>query len=242
MAIKRPDCRRIQNGLLPVSDIGHAMTRTAIVTMAAIAVVISILVIARIQTSASLSNSGSMSESEAENSSDAVGNDSESTSKVGESDINRPEQIVLPVSGSTQFFSDVEEDDIDAVAVSRMLEKRRISAYRVVQVDSDAIRAQLRQGEIQNGIDFRLLDDIPVTFVPRQAADHTDGWKTGLGMARGQIRGDPESYAQFVIGADGAMNGVFRSVEFGRIKIERIPDTPHHMIWKLGPGLDMKID
>ena len=90
-----------------------------------------------------------------------------------------PERTTVRVGEPTPIFTDVPDAQIDHAAMEDFISKRPIGAYRIVTVNSDALRSVIRQSEVQPTFDLVLLDAIPITLVAKEATEYSSGWQTG---------------------------------------------------------------
>lgn len=156
-------------------------------------------------------------------------------------DTTMPERTMVELSGSASIFTDVPNSQIDHGSIEGFLAKRHIGAYRIVSVNSDALREQIRRENDDQDFEIPLFESPPLSFVASASEEHSSGWQTGLASWLGQVKGDEESGVSFLIAPDGTINGVIRSKATGRVKIEPVKGTLHHVIWSLAPGLERKI-
>ena len=150
--------------------------------------------------------------------------------------------LVASYGENTSILTDVADRDIDHKAIEGFLSARPIGAYRIVSINSDLLRAKTRQAGGDGAFEIVLFAPEPLPLVPIEAEDHQTGWRTGLASWRGQIDGLEGSKASFVISPDGTVNGVIRSPELGRVKIEPIEGSIHHIIWLANSDIRRKID
>lgn len=144
------------------------------------------------------------------------------------------ERSVLVPDDSDVIFEDVPESEIDHLLLEEYLKIRPSEVFRVVKVDADLLRTRIRESADRPLMTIQLFGKEPVILTSSYAAEHSEGWKSGIGMWRGSVVGDELSRASFVVGADGSVNGEVMSVESGRVKIEVLKGTAHHIIWKFG--------
>lgn len=141
-----------------------------------------------------------------------------------------------------QVFLDADAAKIIWPVVREYLSARPIDKYRIVTVDADQIRTHIRAQGSESDFEVSLLDDAK-TSLQRSASDEgNDGWQAGIGAWLGHIDSDRESFVQFVLAPDGTINGVLRSSTIGRVEIEPIRGTPHHLMWSMAPDFERQID
>lgn len=157
-------------------------------------------------------------------------------------DSTKNRKIVVSSSDKDAILVDVPDDQIDHADLEEFIEKRPMDAYRIVHVNSDALRTVVRRVNQQPSFELQLLNTSPVTLVAEDAEEHSSGWQSGLATWRGTVAGADYSYAMFIVSPDGSVNGKVRSRDFGRIAIEPIPNTPYHIVWQLQDGFSQKID
>lgn len=142
----------------------------------------------------------------------------------------------------TPLLTDVPESQLDHQILESFLRVRPIGAYRIVRIDSDSLRTIIRQSADVPGFDIQLLDSDPTKLITHSAIEHSSGWQTGLANWSGIADGGKAGRSSFVIAPDATVSGVFYTLQHGRIKIEPIPGTPHHIVWQWDPGYTKKID
>lgn len=153
-----------------------------------------------------------------------------------------PDRLIVSGNESQSIFADVLDEQIDHASIENFLAARPIGAYRIVTVNSDGLRDLIRQSSGESSFTVRLINEEPITLVPKDAKEHSSGWKSGLGTWRGKVAGDEMSRASFVISPDGTVDGVVRTVESGRIKIEPIDGTNLHIVWQLSADFKREMD
>lgn len=144
-------------------------------------------------------------------------------------------QMIFTTSSPDRVFTDVPDASLDHAVIEDFLLRRPLAAYRIVSVNSDLLRERVRNIDTDQTIELALLGSEPQAFVSVGAKEHSEGWQTGFSTWVGQIESDETSRISFVVSPDGSVNGVLQSAESGRIKIEPIKGTPHHIIWQAGP-------
>lgn len=154
----------------------------------------------------------------------------------------KPERILLTDIFSAPIFSDVPESELDHQTLEGFLGARPIGAYRIVRIDSDGLRTKIRQSNDVPEFNIQLLDSEPMQLRVKVAQEHSAGWQSGLGSWRGTVVGDETSRASFVVAPDATVNGVVRTLRTGRIKIEPIKGTPHHIVWQWDPSYERNLD
>lgn len=150
--------------------------------------------------------------------------------------------VVVAAEDAARFLADVPEDQIERADLEAFIAKRPLDAYRIVRVDSDVLRALIRKADLQSDFELRLLATSTITLVATHAEEHSTGWQNGFGTWSGRVAGDDYSYAMFAVSPDGSVHGTVRSREAGRIRIEPIPYTPWHIVWRLQKGFRQRID
>ena len=117
-----------------------------------------------------------------------------------------------------------------------------IGRYRIVRINSDTIRARIRQVENDPSFDIQLFDDEPITLTARTAVEYHEGLYTGIARWSGFREGDARSIASFQVAPDGTVRGNVHTLETGRIAITPIENTQHHMIWQWAENFSRKMD
>lgn len=182
------------------------------------------------------SNAGTMGQTE----SAAVTPDKQSSTTLLGGEL--PDRSMVIESSPAPLFSDAPDSELDHHALEDFIRARPISAYRIVRVDSDALRTRIRESATTQSFEVQLLESAPFTLVAKGAKEYASEWQSGHGSWIGVVDGDEFSRASFVVGADGSVNGVIRTLKSGRIKIEPIKGTPHHIIWQWDPNYERAID
>lgn len=138
-------------------------------------------------------------------------------------------------SATLGLIADVRSSEIDNDLIAQFPSKRRVAEYRVVHIDSDMLRNYIRQLDQEPGLTARFLaQEIPI--IAEGGVEHSAGWQAGFARLGGRVANDPFSTVSLVIGPDGAVSGVVRSPTIGRIKIDPIPGTSQHVIWRRDYG------
>ena len=159
----------------------------------------------------------------------------ESAAPVGSQQVAIERQLIDTTPSSDRVFNDVPESSLDHAAIEDFLLKRPLAAYRIVSVNGDLLRERVRNIDAGQSFELVLLGSEPHAFVSVGAKEHSDGWQAGFSTWVGRIESDETSRISFVVSPDGSINGVLQSAEYGRIKIEPVEGTPHHIIWQAGP-------
>jgi hypothetical protein len=139
------------------------------------------------------------------------------------------------------LFTDAKELELDHEVIANFTSTKPMTEFRIVTVDTDSFRTFIRE-PTTGVIEIKLLDDDYVKLVTQGARESHSGWSTGFGMWIGKIEGVEESSASFQVNPDGSMDGRVLSARLGRIKIEPIKGTPHHLIWRFDPSITVNID
>lgn len=152
------------------------------------------------------------------------------------------QRTVISSTFENPIFSDVDGSQLDHQVVGDFVSKRSIGAYRIVTVNSDVLRSRIREAGSGDSFSIQLLDSNPVKLLAKGSNESSSGWSSGIGSWIGVVEGDEFSRASLMVAPDGTVNGVVRTVEAGRVKIESIKGTPHHLIWQLAPDFSKKLD
>lgn len=142
----------------------------------------------------------------------------------------------------TEIFWDVPADEIDHASLEQYLLDRPIEWYRIIDVNTDLLRTYIRTQDQTPGLQINLVGDHPTTVVVRRAEEHHEGWRAGNASWQGRLADDPASNVSLFVQPDGSLTGVVNSGRTGRIKIESIPGTAHHILWKMLPNVEVEID
>lgn len=149
---------------------------------------------------------------------------------------------ISPNSVDPEIFWDVAPEEIDRPSLEEFLLSRHIEWYRIVNVNTDVLRAYIRNHDQTPEFQITLIGDHAETVVVRKAEEHYEGWRAGHASWQGQLADDPASNVSFFVQPDGSLNGVINSGRTGRIKIESIAGTPHHILWNMQPNVEVEID
>ena len=147
-----------------------------------------------------------------------------------------PKSLAFSENEDFPIFSDVPPATLDSEAVESFVSTRWVGEYRVVFVDVDELRAVIRESEVNEILRIQLLDEKPVELIAAKAEEYSSGWQTGHAAWRGGVGNEELSSAVFVVDPSGELNGVINSSLLGRVKIEKVPDTNFHVIWKRAKG------
>ncbi len=175
---------------------------------------------------------------------DLSSSDEQSTGINSEQDksTSLPDRTLYLEDSVAPLFFDVPESELDHQVLAGFLAARPIGAYRIVRVDSDALRTRIRESADSPEFEIRLLDAEPMPLIAEGSVEHSAGWQSGIGSWIGSVAGDETSRASFVVAPDGTVNGVVRTLKTGRIKIEPIKGTPHHIVWQWDPSFERDLD
>jgi len=155
--------------------------------------------------------------------------------------LGRDQSENTPYPTLPKIFVDANELQLNHQVIDSFTSRRPMSKYRVVTVDSDLLRTLIREST-DEGFEIRLFDDGFIKLVTRGARESSSGWDTGIGTWVGGVADDEMSSASFIVGPDGSVNGVVHTAELGRIKIEPIKGTSHHLIWRFDSSVSTNID
>lgn len=149
-----------------------------------------------------------------------------------------------PESAVVKFLPD---DVLPQRVLSDLLVARHVGDYRVVEVDTDALRQLIRDASASPtetdppSISLPLVDQSPISIELNDANESHQGWQTGIASFHGQVAGDEMSTVICMIAPDGSMNLVIRTAG-RRYKLEKSPLLPYHIYWVRGEGFSRKID
>ena len=149
-----------------------------------------------------------------------------------------------PTSEVVKFLPD---DAIPHDVLRAFVDARHIGEYRVVEIDTDALRLKIREAHesisasAKPTIRFPLVDESVVSIELRTSDEHYDGWQSGMATFIGRVAADEYSSAQCVIGPDGSVS--LKILVMGkRHAIQKTSLLPYHIYWTLGEGFEKKID
>jgi len=138
----------------------------------------------------------------------------------------------------------------DAIAedvLHAFIAKRRVQDYRVVRIDSDALRTMIRDAHESIAssstptISLPLLDGSIVSIELLQAEEHFESWKSGMATFIGRIEGIEYASVTAVLAPDGSLD-LTMTISPERYKIEKTTLLPYHVYWTMAPGYEKKID
>ena len=139
---------------------------------------------------------------------------------------------------------------VDAIAedvLNAFIAKRSIQDFRVVTIDSDALRTMIRgaQESIASSstptVSLPLLDGSTVSIELLQAVEHFDSWQSGMATFVGTVEGEEYGGVTAVLTPDGSLD-LTMTISSGRYKIEKTALLPFHVYWTMVPGIRKKID
>ncbi len=150
-------------------------------------------------------------------------------------------------SSASEVVKFLPDDAIPQDILRDFIDARHIGGYRVVQIDTDALRAIIRDAHESASssakpvISFPLVDGSTVSIELIAAEEHYDGWQSGIGTFIGRVVGDEYSSVQCVLGPDGSVHLTIRT-SGERHAIRKTSLLPYHVYWTLGQGFNKKID
>ena len=148
---------------------------------------------------------------------------------------------------SPSFVRFVHDDSLPKDVLDSFLQARHIGDYRVVEIDTDALRQMLREayppsdGSDLPTISLPLVDRALVKIVLRGGGESHSGWQSGIASFLGRVAGDEYSSVQCVISPDRSANLTIRTAG-KRYKLEKTSVLPYHVYWSLGEGFSQQID
>lgn len=150
-------------------------------------------------------------------------------------------------SESPSFVNFVNDDVLPEDMLESFLDARHVGDYRVVEIDTDALRAFLRDAYPQADaselptISLPLVDGTYVEVLLRDGGEHYFGWRAGFASFYGSISGDEYSTVQCTVSPDGSASLTIRTAG-RRYKLDKTPVLPYHVYWLLGEGFYQQID
>ena len=170
----------------------------------------------------------------------------ESAAFVDDADIpfEKPQPRILLPAPHDALFVDIPDNELDHAAIDALIASAEgaIGRYRIVRINSDTIRARIRQVENDPSFDIQLIYDEPITLTATKAVEYHEGLYTGIARWSGYREGDVNSSASFQVAPDGTVRGDVQTLETGRIAITPIKNTPHHMIWQWAENYSKEMD
>jgi len=149
--------------------------------------------------------------------------------------------------GSSSFVRFVHDDLLPEDVLDSFLKARHIGDYRVVEIDTDALRQMLREAYPPSDdsdsptISLPLIDGALVKIELGGGDESHSGWQVGFASFLGRVAGDEYSSVQCVISPDGSANLTIRTA--GKCyKLEKTSVLPYHVYWSLGEDFNRQID
>ncbi len=149
--------------------------------------------------------------------------------------------------GSPSFVRFVHDDSLPKALLDSFLKARHVGDYRVVEIDTDALRQTLRDAYSSSDrsdsptISLPLIDGALVKIELRGGGESHSGWQAGIASFLGRVAGDEYSSVQCVITPDGSANLTIRTAGH-RYKLEKTSVLPYHVYWSLGEDFSQQID
>ncbi len=150
-------------------------------------------------------------------------------------------------SSASEVVKFLPDDAIPQHVLWDFIDARHIGEYRVVQIDTDALRTMIRDARdtapssAKPTISLPLVDETMVSIELNAADEHHDGWQSGIGTFIGRVVADEYSSVQCVLGPDGSVHLTIRT-SGERHAIRKTSLLPYHVYWTLGQGFNKKID
>jgi len=157
-------------------------------------------------------------------------------------DVVTPALVTIATNNASPILVDVDQSLVDSNILNEYLSKRSIQQYRVVTVDAEALRQEIRDVDQDGVVEIALFDENPVRLVAADAKEYHSGWQSGFGTWTGKVDGDEFSTVLFSVSPDGTVNGTIRSPTSGRIKLESIGPSKYHLLWKKDPNVVIKLN
>jgi len=157
-------------------------------------------------------------------------------------DVVIPGLVTIATNNASPILVDVDQSLVDSNILNEYLSKRSIQQYRVVTVDAEALRQEIRDVNQDGVVEIALFDEDPVRLIATDAKEYHSGWQSGFGTWTGKVDGDEFSTVLINVSPDGSVNGTIRSPTSGRIKLESIGPSKYHLLWKKDPNVVIKLD
>jgi hypothetical protein len=138
-------------------------------------------------------------------------------------------------------FLDTDPSLITGADLNDILTAKPHTEYRVVKVNSDFLREQIRNIDAATPISLDLVEG-PIDVIPESGEEVTDGWRNGFATLRGRIEGADQSKVSLGISPGGLVTGHFQSNDIGYVAIEPIGDGGEHLLWKMRDDVEKEID
>ncbi len=158
-----------------------------------------------------------------------------------------PVTLSVADSESPSFIRFLDDDVLPKDMLESFLDARHVGEYRVVEIDTDALRQILRDAFTSSvdsetpTISLPLVDGTYVEVLLRSGGENHSGWQAGFGSFFGSISGDELSTVQCTISPDGSTSLVIRT-EGKRYKLDKTAILPYHVYWLRGEGFYQQID
>ena len=114
------------------------------------------------------------------------------------------------------------------------LKVSEFARYRVVTINADHIRELTREPRTSEQLELTPFPDLPLMLTPRQPREYVEGWRSGIAVWSGRIKGVGSSSVSLVISPDGSVRGTI----FGgglALGIKPTTSLPYHVITQLDP-------
>ena len=150
-------------------------------------------------------------------------------------------------SSTSEVVRFLPDDSIPQDVLRAFVDARPIGEYRVVEIDTDALREMIREAReaasssTKLTISFPLVDESMISLELNAAGEHYDGWQAGIGTFIGTVAGLEYSSVTCVLGPDGSVNLTIR-VPGERYAIRKTSLLPYHVYWTLKQGFRKRID
>ena len=144
-------------------------------------------------------------------------------------------------NSASAVFLDAEASLITGADLSKILNTKPYTEYRVVKVNSDYLREQIRNINAATRISLDLVEG-PIKIIPDSGEEINDGWRNGFATMRGKIDGADRSKFSLGISPGGLVTGYFQSNEIGYVAVEPIGDGGEHLLWKMRDDYKKDID
>jgi len=156
--------------------------------------------------------------------------ETESTSPSADSNSTEPD-----------IFTEIDESLLDPGVLDAFLKDRPVVRYRIVTIDTDSIRAQIRD-EYDDEIYFNLFDDLQFTAIAQSQKIIETGRGMGFSSWGGRVDGREHfGFVILTIGHNDIMTGSFRG-SFGVYRINDLVTPGHHVIWERDRSVPHIID
>jgi hypothetical protein len=136
---------------------------------------------------------------------------------------------------------------VSPVVIEEFVRNRPVERYRIVEIDADALRSEIRRAQeaLERSdspiLELPLLDGAIVKVELRRTAEYFDSWQTGFATFSGALAGGEYSKVSGRISPDGSVS-LYIHAPPDYFKIEPTSVLPFHVYWIMSPDVKTEID